>query len=51
MLYASELVHNFDGSFETDCTIEVGFFNASNYFPSTWQLRWLQSAPCQSSEG
>jgi hypothetical protein len=41
MLYASELVHNFDGSFETDATIEIGLYNATEYFPSTWQLRYL----------
>ena len=36
-LYSAELVHNFDGSFETDATIEIGLYNATEYFPSTWQ--------------
>ena len=41
VMYAAELVHNFDGSFETDATIPIGAHNATDYFPSTWQLRWL----------
>ena len=44
ILQASELVHNFDGeaTFETDATIEIGLYNATEYFPTTWQLRWLE---------
>ena len=38
---AAELVHNFDGNFEEDATIEIGLENATEYFPSTWELRWL----------
>ena len=41
MMYSAELTHNFDGSFETDASIEI-LQNASDYFPSTWQLRYLQ---------
>lgn len=40
-VYASELVHNCDGSFDTDVTIEIGM-NATEFFPSTWQLRFLE---------
>ena len=39
---SSELLHNFDGSWETDATIEIGAYNATEYFPATWQLRYLQ---------
>lgn len=40
----AELVHNFDGAdtFETDNTIEISLYNATEYFPSTWQLRYLK---------
>ena len=41
MVDASELVHNFDGTWETDATIEIGLNNATSYFPSTWELRYL----------
>lgn len=41
MLYVAELAHNFDGSFETDATIDI-LGNATEYFPNTWQLRYLQ---------
>jgi hypothetical protein len=39
-LYTAELVHNFDGVWETDATIEIGLHNATSYFPSTWMLRY-----------
>ena len=42
IIYAGELVHNFDGSWEQDATIEIGLRNATDYFPSTWQLRYLE---------
>ena len=42
MVYSSELIHNFDGSFESDVTIAIGANNATDYFPSTWQLRFLE---------
>ena len=41
MMYAAEFAHNFDGSFETDATIEIGAHNATEYFPATWMLRYL----------
>ena len=33
--YTAELVHNFDGDWETDVTIEIGLHNATAYFPSS----------------
>ena len=38
---SAELVHNFDGSWEEDATIEIGLVPSATYFPSTWQLRYL----------
>ena len=37
----AELVHTFDGSFDTTATIEMNLFNATEYFPHQWQLRYL----------
>jgi hypothetical protein len=36
----AELCHNFDGSFETDVTLEI-MLNATAYLPSAWPLRYL----------
>lgn len=36
----AELCHNFDGSFETDVTLEI-MMNATAYLPSVWPLRYL----------
>lgn len=37
----AELVHSFDGSFDSDMTIEIGLYNGTEYFASLWQLRNL----------
>jgi len=37
-VYAAELVHNFDGSGHSGVTLEVALHNATEYFPSSWQL-------------
>ena len=41
MTATAELAHNFDGSFDTDMTIEIGLYNATEYFATLWQLRNL----------
>jgi len=40
-VYASELVHNFEGSFDEDVSIDILADNTSDHFPNSWQLRYL----------
>lgn len=40
-LYASELVHNFDGSGHAGLTLDIALYNATEYFPNSWQLLHL----------
>ncbi|KAL1496342.1 hypothetical protein AB1Y20_016298 [Prymnesium parvum] len=40
-LEAAELIHTFDGSFDTTASVEIALYNATEYFPHQWQLRYL----------
>lgn len=40
----AELVHTFDGSFDVGPSIEMNLYNATEYFPTQWQMRYLRWA-------